>query len=109
MLLERLGRGRHWRVKHGYTAATGVFIPAGFQTDGASVPRALWWFASPTGELFEAAVVHDYLYSKAATKFDKKHADYMFHKELKLQNVHPFKARLAYWAVCLFGTPRYLR
>lgn len=38
-------------------------IPAGFVTDGASVPRIFWAFLDPGTELFEAAVIHDYYLS----------------------------------------------
>lgn len=39
-------------------------VPAGFITDGASVPRAFWRIAPPmTGPHAEAAVLHDFLYS----------------------------------------------
>ena len=37
-------------------------IPAGFITDGASVPRFLWWLFKPTGILLLPAIVHDYGY-----------------------------------------------
>ena len=35
-------------------------IPAGFCSDGASVPRILWRLFPPFGNYLEAAVVHDY-------------------------------------------------
>lgn len=36
-------------------------IPAGFVTDFNSVPRAVWWYFSPT-DVLEAGLVHDWLY-----------------------------------------------
>lgn len=51
-----------------YEASDGTVytIPAGFVTDGASVPRPLWWLYPPFGEDYEPAVVlHDYLYERA--------------------------------------------
>jgi len=39
-----------------------IVVPAGFVTDFASVPRALWSELSPVGEHKLAAIVHDYLY-----------------------------------------------
>ena len=36
-------------------------VPAKFETDGASVPRLLWWLFFPTGNHMPAAVLHDYL------------------------------------------------
>jgi len=37
-------------------------VPMGFVTNGATIPRWLRKRIYPTGELFRAAVVHDYLY-----------------------------------------------
>lgn len=39
-----------------------VIVPAGYIFDGASIPRALWWFAPPVSDWLEAAVLHDWLY-----------------------------------------------
>ena len=40
----------------------GYMLPAGFMSDGASVPRALWWFLPPFGDRSTiAALFHDYL------------------------------------------------
>lgn len=39
-----------------------MVIPAGFVTDGTSVPLILRWLFSPTSILFLPAVVHDYGY-----------------------------------------------
>lgn len=38
-----------------------VTVPAGFETDFASIPRPLWSIFPPAGAWAEAAVVHDYL------------------------------------------------
>lgn len=41
-------------------------IPAGFESDGASVPRFLWSLYPPFGELYEPATwLHDYCYQHA--------------------------------------------
>src|SRR5690349_14174251 len=42
-----------------------ITVPAGFQTDLASIPRGLWNILPPIGGYDKAAVVHDYLYAKA--------------------------------------------
>jgi hypothetical protein len=39
-----------------------IIAPAGSVTDGASVPRPLWWLLPSTGRYFRAAVIHDRLY-----------------------------------------------
>lgn len=40
-------------------------VPAGFVTDLASIPRAVWWIPgfSPFGRIEKSSVAHDYLYS----------------------------------------------
>lgn len=39
----------------------GILLPAGFMSDGASVPRVLWWFLPPWGDVSTvAALVHDF-------------------------------------------------
>jgi hypothetical protein len=38
-----------------------IEVPVGFVTDGASVPRFLWWFLPPWGKYSRPAVIHDYL------------------------------------------------
>jgi hypothetical protein len=42
-----------------------VDIPAGFETDLASIPRLLRWWLDRDGPWVQAAVVHDWLYSGA--------------------------------------------
>lgn len=39
-----------------------IVVPAGFVTDFASTPRALWSVIPPSGRYQLAAVVHDFLY-----------------------------------------------
>jgi hypothetical protein len=39
----------------------GITVPKGFMTDGASMPRPLWWFLPPWGDRATvAAVFHDF-------------------------------------------------
>ena len=39
-----------------------VLIPKGFVFDGASIPRLLWFFLSPTGLLLIPGLIHDFGY-----------------------------------------------
>ena len=43
-----------------YTSPAGEVIPAGYSTDGASIPLGLRNLVSPVGIVFSAAIVHDY-------------------------------------------------
>lgn len=38
-----------------------VDVPTGFLTDGATIPRFLWWLLPPIGEYTQATTLHDYL------------------------------------------------
>ena len=57
-----------WKIVEGYRYYLGaedssryVDIPTGYLTDGASIPRFLWWVLPPLGEYTQATTVHDYL------------------------------------------------
>jgi hypothetical protein len=93
-----------WRLAEAWVTPFGV-IPAGFETDGASVPRFLWWFASPTGKLFEASIIHDWHYQNAINT--KKAADAAFFITARKFGVGYLKARTAWLAVRLFGRGSY--
>ncbi len=58
---------RYWEVIEDYYITlpedgTRFVIPAGFIFDGASIPRPLWWFLSPTGILLLPGLIHDFGY-----------------------------------------------
>lgn len=62
---EALGAD-HWRVCQPFRFYLGgkdtdrwVYVPAGYLTDGASVPRVCWSLIPPWGSYGQAAVVHD--------------------------------------------------
>lgn len=48
-----------YRLEHDVTVGT-YAVPAGFVTDGASVPRWLWSVFPPVGRYFVAACLHDH-------------------------------------------------
>lgn len=48
-----------------------VLVPKGFIFDGASVPRALWFFVDPTGILLIGSIFHDFGYKYNALLNDK--------------------------------------
>jgi len=66
-----------------------VVVPAGFVTDFASTPRALWSVIPPTGRYQLAAVVHDFLYwDQGCTR---EQADAIFRVAMAESNVKPFE------------------
>ena len=82
-----------------------IFIPKGFRTDLASIPRILWWVVPPFGEYNEAAVVHDFLYRKLHGKSNitRKEADLIFFSLMEKANVNKIISYTFYVAVRAFG------
>ena len=96
-----------------------VNIPAGYCSDGASVPRPFRWIIEPWGVYARAAIVHDFLYStQSRSRVD---ADKIFREAIKIvtevsrdksnESEHPpiyslrgrFIAFSAYWGVRIGG------
>ena len=88
-------------------------IPAGFQFDGASIPKFLRTFFSPVGVLMIGGLVHDYAYKyKTLLKKNKKdtmgeltqkRADEIFRDINIIVNGFYTMNRLAYWSLRLGG------
>ena len=92
---------------------TEYVIPAGFQFDGASIPKFLRTFFSPVGVLLIGGLVHDYAYKyktllKANKKdtmgeIDQKRADEIFRDINIIVNGFYTMNRLAYWSLRIGG------
>ncbi len=99
--------GRYRRLPE-KTEIFNVEIPANFQTDGASVPRLLWWFINPFGIAFHAAIVHDFRCEVTVPASGKwrwvkqKNADLEFYYNLKKTGTWWIQRVLAYYGVRLF-------
>jgi hypothetical protein len=78
-----------------------IIIPAGYQTDFASVPRWLWSFIPPVGRYNLASLVHDYLYDNQIGT--RKEADKIFLDLMLQYGVHRWGAHCMYWGVRLGG------
>ena len=85
--------------------AGGWCVPAGFQTDFASIPRIFWNILPPIGPYAQAAVVHDYLYQQGFV--DRKTAELTFLEIMKNDGVNCFVRYLMYAAVRVFGGSHY--
>lgn len=77
-------------------------IPAGWEFDGASIPRLFWKvIGEPTDKKFRvAAMVHDWLYG---VRYNRLVADQIFYKLLVQAGVSKSKASLMYTAVRVGG------
>ena len=83
-----------------------ITVPAGFETNFASVPRLLWRVLPPIGDYWRSAILHDYLYSQDCT-CSRFLADSMFRDAMYADGV-PLLQRVAmYYAVRLFGGPNF--
>ena len=103
LLSTRSGSRRQWILLVDFRYYH-IKVPAGFRTDLASVPRAIWSITSSPSEAAEAAVVHDYLY--ATKKVSRKEADQILY-DLAKPIVGNYRARLAWLLVRLFGKKAY--
>ena len=73
-----------------------VVVPAGFETDLASIPRALWFIHSPTdSETISPAILHDFMYS-CPGKYSRRTIDSIFYSSLIDNLVNPIVA-YEYW------------
>lgn len=105
--------GRRWRLLAGFSYSTAIgggkeiFVPAGFETDFASIPRGLWNLFPPTGSYGKAAVIHDFLYRMWGTS--RADADKIFLEGMEVLGVNWVTRRVIYRAVRLFGGTAYAR
>lgn len=82
-----------------------LVVPAGFKSDGASVPRALWSTVCPNIDprTLRAAIVHDYIYRNAVPGWTRLEADELFYDFMVEDGFPKFKAGVAYYGVRWFG------
>ena len=84
---------------------SGLIVPAGFESDGASVPELLWGVVFPRGDrkaLF-GAIMHDFIYRTHPDKWDRADADELFLYLLQQGGVPYVRRTRAYIGVRLFG------
>ena len=81
-----------------------IVVPAGFETNGANVPRILWSFFPPNrSDYMPAVIVHDYLTDK--DEYGK--ADFLFDKLLKELMIQPITHFCLVKAVKIYHLIRY--
>lgn len=106
----------HWRVTQPFRFYLGekdserwVYVPAGYLTDGASVPRVLWSLIPPWGRYGQAAVVHDivceYLSITVAgqpLRVTREQCDLILLEAMTVLEVPAFQRQAIYRAVCAY-------
>jgi hypothetical protein len=89
----------------------GIYIPMGFEWNGASIPRFLWpILGSPFApEMMVASLVHDYLYSKVSAGYiiSRREADKIFRKLLMANGMDEETAETLYTGVRVGGRSHY--
>lgn len=82
-------------------------VPAGFVSDGMSVPRFFWRLLSPPvdGRTLRASVVHDYLYSTGIVS--RAEADRLYRAMLIGDGYPAWKARAVWIGVRIGGKSHY--
>lgn len=98
-----------WEVGHEGSGVE-IRVPAGFHSDGASVPRPLWWLMLAWGDRgTRAAILHDWLLSliskedMAAYRRARKHADQQFLEALIALGVSKWRSRICWAGVRAYG------
>jgi len=74
-----------------------IIVPAGFQTDLASIPRIFQTLVPKVDKHMLPAIVHDYLVRQP--DFSRRLADRVFLEAMRLKEVNRVRRRLMYWAV----------
>jgi len=83
-----------------------ITVPAGFETDFASIPKALWWYIAPTSpQIRDGAIVHDFLY--AMRLVPRLCADAILREAMKALGASITERNVVYYAVRLRGASRY--
>jgi len=117
-------KGNAYRLAEDWhTDCKGVFsqkvtVPKGFVTDGASIPRYLWWICGDPMAVprIYAAIVHDWLYGGAGTveyrtqdgelvrmDYTRQEADEIYRDYQIALGIRKFKAYTEYYALRACG------
>ena len=79
-------------------------IPAGFESNGFTIPMIFKPFFSNFDVGVENAIAHDFLYSELRTfEMHRRDADMAFYSGLRNSNLEVWKAKAFYIAVIIFG------
>jgi len=93
--------GRPWWKLEEPVVWGAAVIPAGFETDLASVPRIFWPLVNPTNpKVARCAVVHDWMCREATSWKQRRFADVVFYRCLKKRGLR-WRAPLMLLAVSL--------
>lgn len=110
--------GKRFKLHHEFTylwryngRPIKITVPAGFETDFASIPRILRLIIPKLGRHNKAAVIHDYIYQfhrvyiepYVLLGFDRLMADQCFRDGMRDRGVSRWERELMFLAVRSFG------
>lgn len=108
--------GKLWRLEQPYSYSGDnhtITVPALFEFDLASIPRALWWLIGPFDLSIAAPLIHDFLYRYQGQPptgsivpprtYKRKEADQLFRAMMKEEGVWWWRRAAAYRVVRLVG------
>lgn len=103
--------GINWRILSDFQFVSpsadfpSVLIPAGFETDFASIPRVLWRWMPPTDHrIGRIAVVHDWYYRSPWVNVTREQADNALRSGMQPLGANCFDRELVYWGVRIGGS-----
>lgn len=107
LILKKL-KGRMWEVAVGFHYYVGeegskdyVYVPTGFRTDLASIPRIFWVVLPSDGTYSQSAVLHDRLYY--TQERSRKNSDDIFLESMEVLGVSWWRRKVIHRAVRMFG------
>lgn len=108
LVVEVMPSGKRFRLYNRFTYQhkpdTIPFnVPAGFETDFASIPRFARVLIPKLGRYNKAAVIHDFIYQSDQIQLDRYQADVIFLDAMADLGVAKWKRTLMYWAVRIGG------
>jgi len=102
--------GRDWRILNDLAFRLDghlYVIPAGFVTDGKSIPFWYRWRFRQLGEGLRAAIIHDWIYRAASVQIPRQVADWCFLEGQKIDRASHYESWLQYVAVRTGGWASY--
>jgi hypothetical protein len=108
LIVRHLDEGR-WHVEKELRclpdSGRAIYVPAGFETDLASIPRPLWAILPPAGRWARASVLHDWLYHNRL--YSRRLCDALFLEGMKADGVDKSTRNIIHSAVRAFGAGAY--
>jgi len=109
LVAEKL-RGRLWKVHESFVYEVGhdevIYVPRGFVTDLASVPRPFWPICPTDDGYSQAAVLHDWLcrhQGKVEKFYTVRRTSEIFYNAMRELGIGKLRAGIMFRAVLHFG------